>query len=42
MFEKIFEAVKAYESNFLQKVSGETYQKMLYALQRIEARVAGE
>ena len=39
---RINEAVKAYESNFLQKVSGETYQKMLYALQRIEARVAGE
>ncbi len=39
---RIEEAVKAYESNFLQKVSGETYQKMLYALQRIEARVAGE
>ncbi len=39
---RIQEAVEAYQNNHLQKVSPETYEKMLYALQRIEARIAGE
>ena len=39
---RIAEAVEAYKNNHLQKVSSETYEKMLYALDRIEARVAGE
>lgn len=39
---RIAEAVEAYKNGYLQKVSVETYDQMLYALQRIEARVAGE
>ena len=39
---RIQEAVAAYKNGFLEKVSQETYEKMLYALERIEARVAGE
>lgn len=39
---RIQEAVEAYRNNHLYKVSPETYSKMLYALERIEARVAGE
>ena len=39
---RIQEAVAAYENGFISKVSPETYEKMLYALQRIEARVAGK
>ena len=39
---RIHEAIAAYESAYLQKVSQETYNKMLYALERIEARVAGK
>lgn len=39
---RIKQAVAAYESNHLQRVSEDTYKKMLYALERIEARVKGE
>ena len=39
---RIAEMMAAYESGYLDKVSGETYEKMKYALSRIEARVAGE
>ncbi len=39
---RIQEAIAAYESNFISKVSPETYDKMLYALDRIEARVSGK
>lgn len=39
---RIQEAVEAYQSGYFQKVSQETYDKMVYALDRIEARIAGE
>ena len=39
---RIHEAIAAYESNFINKISQQTYKDMLYALQRIEARIAGE
>ena len=39
---RIREAIAAYENNFIQKVSKETYEAMVYALKRITARVAGE
>lgn len=39
---RINEAVAAYENDFIQKVSPETYKDMLYALQRIQSRVTGE
>ena len=39
---RIQETMAAYESGYLDKVTAETYAKMKYALQRIEARVAGE
>ena len=39
---RINEAVSAYQNNFISKVSLDTYNQMLYALGRIEARVAGE
>ena len=39
---RIREAIAAYESGYLDKVSEETYKKLTYAMQRIEARVAGE
>ncbi len=39
---RIREAVAAYESGYFQRVSRETYDKMVYALGRIDARVAGE
>ena len=39
---RIREAMEAYKSGYFQKVSQETYDKMLYALDRIEARIAGE
>ena len=39
---RIHETMAAYESGYLDKVTAETYAKMEYALQRIEARVAGE
>ena len=39
---RIQEALDAYESNYLYKVSPETHSQMLYAQERIKARVAGE
>ena len=39
---RIREAMAAYESGYFQKVSQETYDKMVYALDRIEARITGE
>lgn len=39
---RIQEAVAAYDSGYYQRVSKETYDKMVYALGRIEARIAGE
>ena len=39
---RIRQAIAAYENNHLQRVSEDTYKKMLYALERIEARVKGE
>ena len=40
--QRIHEAVAAYENRFVDRVSKETYEQMVYALERIEARVAGE
>ena len=39
---RIREAVEAYKSGYYLKVSSETYEKMTYALSRIDARIAGE
>lgn len=39
---RIREAVAAYEAGQLSRVSEQTYQKMVYALERIEKRIAGE
>ena len=39
---RINQAIAAYEDNYLQKVTQETYDKMRYALERIEARVHAE
>ena len=39
---RIQEALDAYRNNHIQKVSTQTYNDMVYALQRIEARIAGE
>jgi len=39
---RIQEAVEAYRNHHINKVSTQTYNDMLYALQRIEARIAGE
>lgn len=39
---RIHEAIAAYESGYINKVSKETYNAMQYALQRIEARITGE
>ena len=39
---RIAEAMDAYDSNYVQRVTEKTYQAMAYALQRIQARVAGE
>ena len=39
---RIREAMAAYENRYLNRVSAETYQKLSYALQRVDARVAGE
>ena len=39
---RIREAVAAYEAGYLDRVSQETYERMKYALGRIEARVKGE
>ena len=38
---RIHEAMKAYEDGFIDSVSKETYDAMAYALERIEARIAG-
>lgn len=39
---RIRESVEAYESGQLERVSKQTYEDMLYALERIEKRIAGE
>ena len=39
---RIREAMAAYENNFVDKVSKETYEAMKFALERIEARVNGK
>lgn len=39
---RIQEAMAAYESNYINKISEDTYNQMLYAQSRIEARIAGE
>ena len=39
---RIYEAMRAYENNFVDKISKATYESMEYALERIEKRVAGE
>ena len=39
---RLREAIRAYENDHLNKVTAATYEKMRYALQRVEARVAGE
>jgi poly-gamma-glutamate synthesis protein (capsule biosynthesis protein) len=39
---RLQEAIAAYESNFINKISEDTYNKMTYARSRIEARTAGE
>jgi poly-gamma-glutamate synthesis protein (capsule biosynthesis protein) len=39
---RIAEAVQAYKDGHLGKVSAATYEKMLYALDRIAARIAGQ
>lgn len=39
---RIQEAIDAYQNGHIQRVSKETYDKMVYALTRIEARIAGE
>ena len=38
---RIREAMAAYEAGYIDKVTKETYDAMAYALERIEARVAG-
>ena len=39
---RLQEAMAAYESNYIDKISEDTYKQMLYAQSRIEARIAGE
>ena len=39
---RLQEAMAAYESNYIDKISEDTYNQMLYAQSRIEARIAGE
>ncbi len=39
---RIREAMAAYEAGYMEAVSKETYDKMAYALKRIEARIKGE
>jgi poly-gamma-glutamate synthesis protein (capsule biosynthesis protein) len=39
---RIREAMKAYEDSYVDRVSKETYDDMVYALKRIEKRLAGE
>ena len=38
---RIYEAMAAYDSKFINAVTQETYNKMKYALERIEARIEG-
>jgi len=39
---RIAETMSAYDSNYIQRIKDTTYDAMIYALTRIEARVAGE
>ena len=39
---RIAETMAAYDSNYIKRINENTYNAMAYALQRIEARVAGE
>lgn len=39
---RIHEAMAAYEAHYISSVSEQTYNDMAYALERIEARIAGE
>ena len=39
---RIAETMVAYDSNYIKKIKDTTYDAMIYALERIEARVAGE
>ena len=39
---RINQAIQAYEENYLDTVSEQAYNQMKYALERIEARIAGE
>ena len=39
---RIQQAMAAYEGNFIARILDDTYGDMKYALERIEARVAGE
>ena len=39
---RIAESMNAYDSNYLKRVTESTYNAMIYALQRIEARIKGE
>ena len=39
---RIAETMEAYDRNYLKRVSDGTYNAMIYALQRIEARIKGE
>ncbi len=39
---RIAQAMAAYEGNHLNKITPETYEKMRYALERIDARIKGE
>ena len=39
---RIAEAMSAYDSSYVNRVTEKTYQAMAYALERIQARVAGE
>ena len=39
---RIHETMQAYEKGYLERVSSQVYEKMEYALKRIEARISGE
>ena len=39
---RIAETMNAYDSNYLKRITENTYNAMIYALQRIEARIKGE
>lgn len=39
---RLTEAMAAYEARFMERVSEESYRKMVYAKSRIESRIAGE